>query len=64
MSLEHPYRKFENTPLWKVVEEAISDLKENRDIEVTTRLEYVIGYICERLAETGVEIGEQVRDVV
>lgn len=54
MNPEHPYKKFEDTPLWKVVEKAINDLEENQDLEVTTGPEYVIGYICESLAEAGV----------
>jgi hypothetical protein len=48
--MKHPYTKFEKTPLWKVVEAAISDLEKNRDIELTMTREHVIGYICQQLA--------------
>jgi hypothetical protein len=46
----HPYTKFENTLLWKVVDTAISDLLENRDVKLSTSREYVVGYLCQQLA--------------
>jgi hypothetical protein len=46
MKLNHPYQKYENSKLWIAVENAIDDLIENQDIELTTRKEYVVGYIC------------------
>jgi hypothetical protein len=49
MKLKHPYNEFEESQLWKLVDEAICDLIENQDIKLTTRKEYVIGYICKVL---------------
>lgn len=32
----HPYKEFEDTDLWKIVENALSELEENQDIKLTT----------------------------
>ncbi len=42
----HPYKQYENTHLWELINSAIDDLITNQDIELTTRKEYVIGYLC------------------
>lgn len=49
MKSKHSYTELENTQLWKVIEESLNDLIENQDIELTTRKENVIGYICNNL---------------
>ncbi len=48
----HPYSQYENTSLWLAVEKALSDMKENRDIVITTDERYVIGYFVKALATT------------
>ena len=53
---QHPYRKFEGTPIWSVVERAIKDLEENQDLKLLTPPSYVVGYICEQLIETGIAV--------
>jgi hypothetical protein len=45
---EHPYIAFEDTPLWRAVDRAISDLEKNQDLKLTALREYV-GYICKQL---------------
>lgn len=35
--------------VWKIVDEAINDLVKNRDLIETTRRDYIVGYICEKL---------------
>lgn len=45
----HLYKKYEKTELWKVLEKSLKDLIKNQDIELTTREEYVIGYLCEKI---------------
>ena len=45
----HPYSQFENTSNWTIIEQSISDLVLNNDIELFTPKEYVIGYICMQL---------------
>jgi len=47
--LNHPYKEFEGTKLWELIENALDNLIENQDIELTTRKEYVIGYLCKKL---------------
>lgn len=44
--LKHPYKKYEQTLLWELIEKSIKDLIENKDIELTTNKQYVVGYIC------------------
>lgn len=51
-NMEHSYKKYENTPTWSVVEQAITELVENNDIELQTPIEYVTGYICRNLSST------------
>jgi len=46
---KHPYIEFENTLLWRVVEEAILNLEKNQDLKLTTAQPYIIGYICQQL---------------
>ncbi len=47
--MEHPYKKYESSKNWEIIEKAINDLIENQDIDLTTRPEYVIGYICDKI---------------
>jgi hypothetical protein len=49
----HPYIEFEGSPVWNVVEQAISDLEKNQDLKLTELPEYIVGYICKKLAEEG-----------
>ena len=56
MKHEHPYQQFEGTPLWEVIEKAVTDLEENQDLNLTTAPVYVIGYICKELAEQGISV--------
>jgi hypothetical protein len=48
--MKHPYAEYEQTPLWRAIDAAISELERNRDVELTTAREYVIGYLCQQLA--------------
>jgi len=45
---KNKYQKYRNTKSWKVLEEAIDELIENQDLIITTKKEYVIGYLCEK----------------
>lgn len=44
-----PYEMHRGTPVWKLVDKAINDLVENKDLVETTRRDYIVGYICEKL---------------
>jgi hypothetical protein len=45
----HPYKEFEGTPIWNRVNQAVAALLKNGDIQLTTRREYVVGYICRKV---------------
>jgi hypothetical protein len=45
----HPYKEFQNTRLWKVLDEGIRHLAENKDLKESTAREYIVGYLCKLL---------------
>jgi len=45
------YNEYQNTDLWKKLDKILKDLEENSDIEITTKRDLVIGYICKKLQE-------------
>lgn len=49
--MKHPYIEFEKTRLWITVDEAITVLQKNRDLELATTKEHIVGYICQQLAQ-------------
>lgn len=38
---------------WSVIDRAVLELAENRDLVETTAHEYIVGYLCKALAERG-----------
>lgn len=48
----HPYKKFGNTKLWKLLDSAFDDLVKNQDIELKTSKNYVVGYLCKKISKT------------
>lgn len=53
--MSHPYKQFENTRLWNVINKAIEELVENDDIEEKTQREYIVGYISKLINESTME---------
>lgn len=49
--MTHPYTKYENTEMWKRIEQLITELVDNHDIEEKTKRKYIVGYICKDLLE-------------
>ncbi len=47
--MEHPYKEYEKTQLWRVIDQSLQELIKNKDLELTTRKEYVIGYLCQNI---------------
>ncbi|MFZ0334002.1 MAG: hypothetical protein WAN10_14125 [Candidatus Acidiferrales bacterium] len=47
--LAHYYTGLRGSILWKRVDRAVLDLIENQDLRLTTRRQYVVGYICHAL---------------
>jgi hypothetical protein len=52
-SRSHPYAVLEGSQEWTVLDRAVSELVENRDLVETTAHTYVVGYLCKALATTG-----------
>ena len=52
LKMKHPYKEYETSELWEVVKSSIEDLVENNDIELSTPIEYVVGYICKNISES------------
>jgi hypothetical protein len=48
---DFPYETQKGTPVWKIIDGAINDLVENKDIIEATRRDYIVGYICEKLKQ-------------
>jgi hypothetical protein len=51
--MPHPYKEFEGSDLWRAIDSELRALEKNRDIELTTAGEYVIGSLCKRLVAGG-----------
>jgi len=49
--LAHPYKGFKGSILYKRVDRAILELAKNGDVQITTRREYVVSYICQALTQ-------------
>src|SRR4051812_46478305 len=50
------YTQFQATAAWQVVDSALRQLEENRDVSITTGRVYVIGHVCRRLADAGLAL--------
>jgi hypothetical protein len=50
LGMSHPYNEFEDTALWKALDAALADLEQNRDVQLSTARDYVVGYLCQQLA--------------
>jgi hypothetical protein len=44
-----PYEMQKGTAVWKIMDNAINDLVENKDLLEKTRRDYIVGYICNKL---------------
>lgn len=53
LKVNHPYQQYMDSSLWQIIDKAIDDLVENKDIEETTHRSYIVGYLCKQLAESG-----------
>jgi hypothetical protein len=50
---DHPYRRFEETTLWKTVDRAIGELVENQDLGEKALRYYIVGYLIQELVNAG-----------
>lgn len=49
-----PYKKYEETEAWRIVDTTISNLVANDDLKENTNRKYIVGYICRCLDDAGV----------
>lgn len=56
MKHDFPYKKFESTKLWRILDSGITDLVENKDLEEKTAHKYIVGYLCDVLSKSKVSI--------
>ncbi len=49
LQMNHPYSEFEDTALWETVDAALTELEQNRDVQLNTARAYVVGYLCKQL---------------
>ena len=47
--MSSPYEKYKDSSNWKIIGQALNDLIENKDIELTTAPDYIVGYLCKKL---------------
>lgn len=45
-----PFSEYRDTPLWRALANALTELESTREVTVATAPEYVIGYFCRELA--------------
>jgi hypothetical protein len=48
--IQHPYKRYEGSPQWQILNEALDALVKNGDVQETTNRVYVVGYLCQALA--------------
>lgn len=50
MSGSHPYKQYENTALWRAIDEALADLVDNGDLSEKTSRNHIVGYLTQQVA--------------
>lgn len=50
------YDRFKGTELWKKIDEILAELEDNQDITLTTVRDYVIGYFCEQISTSSINL--------
>lgn len=51
--MKHPYKEFEKTAVWKVLDRGVKELQANGDIEERTARPYIVGYLTKLLRDSG-----------
>lgn len=49
--LDHPYKNYEGTELWRALNKGIGDLVQNQDLVEQANREYIVGYLCKVLTK-------------
>lgn len=45
------YEEYKKSKYWKIINESMEDMKNNNDVELLTRTEYVVWYLVKKLEE-------------
>jgi hypothetical protein len=53
MTYQHPYTEFEGSELWRALDQALADLEESSDIQLTTARDLVLGYLTKAVTRDG-----------
>jgi hypothetical protein len=65
-SSTRPFDEYRDTPLWKALSRALTELETTGEVKVSTAPEYVIGYLCRELTAkkivTMTAVGREQRD--
>jgi len=48
--MARPFAEYRDTPLWRALTSAMSELEASREVKIETAPDYVIGYLCQELA--------------
>jgi hypothetical protein len=49
--IDHPYKKYEGTQLWRALDKGIGDLVQNQDLIEQEHRAYIVGYLCKVLTK-------------
>jgi hypothetical protein len=58
-----PYDQYRETPLWRAVSETVRELQATGELKIETGPDYVIGYMCQELAQKWVVAAESLRRI-
>ena len=57
------YDQYRGTPLWRAVSDIVSELQATGELKIETAPEYVIGYMCQELAQKWIVASESLRRI-
>jgi hypothetical protein len=57
------YDQYRDTPLWRAVSDIVSELQATGELKIETAPEYVIGYMCQELAQKWIVASESLRRI-
>ena len=48
---QQPFAEYRNTPLWRALSGALTELEATGEVKIETAPDYVIGFLCQELAQ-------------
>lgn len=49
--MTNPYQQFQDTSLWFLIEQIVSELERNDDLQCKTNKHLIVGYFCQQLTD-------------